>query len=477
MHRDQRRDEYQRQWIGAKSSRLFADWTIPADDINDELERAIAPVRGRARELEQNNDLARRYLQLVETHTVGPSGMTLQVRGELSNGKPDARGNDRIERAFRRWGEKGSCEVTGQLSWRDLERLIIRTVARDGEVLVRFWNIKGRNPESLQLEIIDPQRLDQHYKTGNVRLGVETDAAGRPVAYYLKSRIADKTGKEKLERVPADQILHIYRQDRPGQMRGMTWMSSAMVTMHMLEKYQESAMVAAREGANKMGFWSTPDGDPSRVAEQEADGDFVSETEAGIFGVAPAGWSFTAYDPTYPHELYEDFMRANLRTVAQALNVSYHGLTGDLTAVNYSSIRAGTLEDREYWMLVQDWFATNFQRPVYLRWLALALNTSLFDQLPRVSDRRAALQRYSEHAWQGRRWAWVDPAKDADASIRLIGARLKSPQRVAAEMGVDVADVLDEIALFEQMAREKGVAIGADAQEQPQEPSNDDTQD
>jgi lambda family phage portal protein len=242
----------------------------------------------------------------------------------------------------------------------------------------------------------------------------------------------------------------------------------------MLEKYQESAIVAAREGANKMGFWTTPDGDPAAVAEQESDGDFVSETEAGVFGVAPAGWGFTPYDPTYPHELYEDFMRANLRTIAQALNVSYHGLTGDLTAVNYSSIRAGTLEDREYWMVVQDWFAANFQRPVYLRWLERALNTSLFDELPRNVDRRSAFERYRLHQWQGRRWAWVDPLKDADAAIKLIAAGLKSPQQVAAEMGADVADILDEIAQFQQMAQEKGV------RETPQTDQgglSDDTQD
>lgn len=433
-----------RQWMAAKSSRLFSDWTIAADDINQELEAALTPVRQRARELEQNNDLARRYLQLVETHTIGANGMQLQVRGELRNGNADTRGNQRIERAFAAWGQKGSCDVTGRYSWRDVERIVVRTVARDGECLLRLHDVRI-NADAFAVEVLNPQILDHRHngKRGNnrIRLGIELDGNGRAVAYYL--RTGDDA--QKHERVPAEQILHIYRPDRPEQLRGVTWMASAMVTMHQLEKYQESAIVAAREGANKMGFFTTQDGSLNGVADDE-NGEFIHESEAGMFGVLPQGYGFQGYDPTYPHQLYEEFMRSNLRTVAQALNVSYHALTGDLTAVNFSSIRAGTLEDREHWMVVQDWLKTNLHTPVYRRWLRAH------------TDNPADLERYSAHHWQGRRWPWVDPLKDIQAATAAIEARLKSPQRIAAEMGVDIEDILDEIARFNEMAAAKGVA-------------------
>ncbi len=447
-----------RQWLAAKSSRLFADWTIPADDINKELEQALTPVRQRARELEQNNDLARRYLQLVEIHTIGPNGMRLQVRGRLTNGRPDTRGNQRIETAFSAWGRKGSCEITGRYSWRDVERLVVRTVARDGECLLRLHKVgRSINTDAFAVEVINPQMLDHTHEgkrqNGNrIILGVEVDGNSRPVAYYLRKG----SDAQKHERVPAGQMLHIYRPDRPEQQRGMTWMASAMVTMHMLERYQESAIVAAREGANKMGFFTSQDGGMDGIASEESPGEFYSESEAGVLGVIPAGYTFQSYDPTYPHDLYETFMRANLRTIAQALNVSYHALTGDLTAVNFSSIRAGTLEDREHWMVVQDWLRTNLHEPVYLRWL---------ESYAPLNDVNG--ERYQAHAWQGRRWPWVDPLKDIQAAVAAIDAGLKSPQRVAAEMGVDVEEILDEIARFNEMAAEKGVRIGSSASAPP----------
>jgi capsid protein len=38
-----------------------------------------------------------------------------------------------------------------------------------------------------------------------------------------------------------------------------------------------------------------------------------------------------------------------LRKVATSLGISYSTLTSDLTQVNFSSIRAGTIEEREIW--------------------------------------------------------------------------------------------------------------------------------
>jgi len=69
--------------------------------------------------------------------------------------------------------------------------------------------------------------------------------------------------------------------------------------------------------------------------------------------------------------------------------------------------------------------------------------------------------KFAAHTWQGRRWPWVDPEKDINAAILAINARLDSPQRIAAQQGRDVEDVLDDIAAFEALAAAKKVALFA----------------
>jgi len=165
------------------------------------------------------------------------------------------------------------------------------------------------------------------------------------------------------------------------------------------------------------------------ASEQDGPGEFLDEAEPGAFGVLPHGYSFQPFNPDYPHQAYERFVKTVLHDIAVGLGVSYHALTGDLSEVNFSSARAGTLEDRERWMTLQHWFAHAVLRPIYRRWLSNALlNTDLAGRLGHLA----------------------------------IAAGLRSPQQVAAEIGVDIEDVLDEIARFQQLAAEKGVTVSLD---------------
>lgn len=457
-----------RAFKAAWQDRTTADWLMGGRDINEELRAQLETIRNRARELEQNGDHARRFLSQVQIHVVGSAGFNLQVKGTLRNGKLDKRNNKIIEKAFWKWARRRCCDVTGHYALADIERLAVRTLARDGEHLIRLHDIKptARNPFGFALEILDPARLDVNLnddpRDGNgnrIRMGIEYDRAGSPVAYYLSRRTDGAFSRNTYDRVPAENIIHDFIAERPEQLRGIPWMVSAMVRMHQVGEYEDSALVAAREGANKMGFFTTPGGSLAALQDGTgADGELISESSAGHFGHLPAGYGFTPYNPEYPHANFEGFMRGHLRSIAMGLGVSYHGLTGDLSQVNFSSSRTGTLEERESWMVIQDFFSSGTLERIYARWLSAAL---MNDQIKINVNIDEALDRYAEHLWQGRRWPWIDPQKDIDAAIAAIGAGLKSPQMVAAEMGVDIEDVLDAIADFQTMAREKGVTLSA----------------
>lgn len=457
----------------ALENRLTADWHPGGGDINQEIRANIVRLRNRARDQELNSNFVRRYLRMVEIHVVGPNGYQLQVRGKLANGKPDTRNNQRVEKLLQDWGSSGGCEATGRLSFGDVQRLVVRTVARDGEALVRIWTVQPSqaNPLGLMLELLDVARLDhtlhQDLRNGNrVRMGVELDQRGKAIAYWLLTNLAGdsvfQTQQQRHERVPAEDLLHLFHSERAEQTRGLTWMTAPMLKLHQLDAYSDAAITAARVGASKMGFFeSANDGLAGHAVadSQDIDGEYYTSAEPGEFGVLPKGWKFNPFNPDYPAANYDPFTKAALREAASGFDVSYHGMTGDLRDVNFSSIRAGTLEEREHWMTRQQWLADALLKPLYYRALG---NIALFGLLGGV-DAAVVLERFRAHFWQPRRWQWVDPFKDINTAKAAVDAGFKSPQQVAAEQGMDIEDVLDQIAAFQQMVKDKGVILPGQA--------------
>lgn len=464
---------FKRLFKAAQQDRLTADWLSGGGDLNLELRSQLPIIRLRSRELEQNSCLARRFFALCQTHIVGPEGFVLQVQAENKSGKLDSRLNRRVETEFWRWGKRGVCELSGRFGIGAVERVLVRTLARDGELLLRLHDVKPSriNPWGFVVELLDPARLDHLLNVdlpgGNkIRLGVELNPSGRPVAYHLLS--GERRGMSFLgmsrgdrhERVLAEDIIHHYESDQPEQLRGVPWMASAMLTVHQIGAYQEAAVVAARSGASKMGWYKRTGGNGAGSLAALADGkddngDFIEEFTPGHLGVLPDDYDFVGFDPKYPHENYDPFVKANHRDIAVGLNVSYHALTGDLTDVNFSSIRSGTLEEREAWKVRQEEFAAAVMERIYLRWLGAAAFNGRFGS----ANQEDIIIRASDHRWQGRRWSWVDPLKDIAAVVASINAGLTSPQRVAAEMGLDMEDLLDEIAAWQKMVTDKNVTF------------------
>jgi capsid protein len=112
-------------------------------------------------------------------------------------------------------------------------------------------------------------------------------------------------------------------------------------------------------------------------------------------------------------------------------------------------------------MEVQGWFIGRILSPLYREWLRMALAMGAIAMENGSTLPATKYDKFSAHTWQGRRWPWVDPEKDINAAILAIGARLDSPQRIAAQQGRDVEDVLDDIAAFEAMAAAKSVSLAS----------------
>ncbi len=450
---------YARGFDAAATSRLFSSWTTTNRTLDYDLKNDLRAVRARSRELSINNDYARKYLKACVTNIIGKNGIGFQSKVKDPGGDFDKMANDLIESAWKAWGSV-AC-VDGQLSWLDIQRMSVESMVRDGEILIR--KVRGYdNKFNFALQLIEADCLDETHNeelsNGNkIRMGIEFDAWEKPIAYYILAKhpgdgLYAYQGTD-YARIPANEIIHLYNKERPAQSRGFPWMVSAMQRLNMLHGYEESELVSARVSAGKMGFFTSPDGDaPGTVVNEKDDnGDFIEDAEPGTFQPLPEGYKFEPWDPTHPSGNFKPFIEAVLRGAAAGLGITYHTLSGDLTGVNYSSGRLGSLDERDFWLVNQKLIISRLCAGVFGDWLDMAILTEAIP-LP-----YRKIEKFNAPAWQARQFDWVDPLKDIKAQIMAVKAGLKTHSEVAGEQGQDFQEIVEQLAWEYKLMKDKGL--------------------
>jgi lambda family phage portal protein len=438
-------------FIAALHSRLTSDWITSATGPNAELSSA-PKLRERARDLEKNSPLVRRYLHLVTENVVGPHGIALQCANMVSATRPNTAVNRQLETAWWEWGQPRHASVDGRLGLVQLLQLAVRGMARDGEAFIRLVR---RGEYGLQLQLVDPMLVDELYDraegTGGpaITKGIEVDEWGRPVAYHVLTHFANeypglKTMRQRV-RVPADEMLHLFVPRRPGQVRGESWLAPVMLPLKMLDGYAEAELVAARTAAAKMGFIERT----ADAAGLDPDGPVSSEMEAapGVIDVLNPGETFKEWNPSHPSQNFGIFVTQITKLIAAGLNTSYAALTSDLRETNFSSGRIGLLQERDGWRVLQQYLIASCLDPLYDTWREQAWMAG------RLSLRMAPSE-YTARTWQPRGWDYVNPSQEQMAKMLAVASGFTSIQRVVAEQGLDLEEIVAEQAaanaLFEQ---------------------------
>ena len=436
----------------AEAHRLLADWLTSLMSADEEVRAGIDRLRARGRDLERNNSTIRNYLRITAVNVIG-TGIRLQAQVRDNSGNLNRWINDRIETGWAEWSRRPTVDGRGTLA--SVSRLLLKTVARDGEAFCRKWRGYDGNRFRFALEPIDPDLLDVGFNrrassgVNEIVMSVEIDSFGAPVAYHVRR---SRTLTER-DRIPADQIVHLYDPDRVNQTRGVTWMTSVMVPIRQLAGYIESELVAARIGAAKMGFFQRIKDAIGPGALDSGNGTLTAEVNPGTFGVLPDGYEVASWNPDHPAAAFGAFLKESKRDVATGLGVSSNVLTSDLENVNYSSMRSGLLLDRDVWRVLQSWWIDAFLWPVYEEWLNMALLSGA------VALDSRDFRRFLSARWVPRGWAWVDPQKDVTATRDAIAAGLTSRRIALAEQGLDLEDVFEQLAEEDKLAAEYGIDV------------------
>lgn len=342
-----------RVFQGAKESRITMDWFTGRTSADQEIRQDLVRLRNRSRTIVRDTPIGRRYVDLFAENVAGEHGLRFRPRCLLPNGERDTVLNEKLSTLWAEWSLPEHCTLDGRLGWAELHQTVRRLEPMDGEALLRL--VRGApNRFGFAIQLLDPDQLADELNRElpdrgrpYIRQGVEKDKYGRPVFYHLWDGHPSDGRSGTPRPIPASEILHLFRVFRPGASRGLPWLHAALESVHVMGGYIESTLVASRMAANANTYFKPgAEGDDDDEDELQK---LPQDTEPGESYELPPGYDVVFNDPKQPHSEFGAFVKAVHRLIASAGGVSYTSLSGDLEAVNYSSIRAGLLAERDFY--------------------------------------------------------------------------------------------------------------------------------
>lgn len=457
-------------YIGASMDSRFGDFSSArSTSVDTELRSNIAKLRDRSRYQARNSGMVRRYIHLMKTNVVGDGGFKLQVRVKRTDGTMNKMLNDRVQKAWNKWTRK--CSVDGKMSLKELLKQAVASKARDGEAIIEIVNGSRFNTgfalKSIEADLLDHTLNRAPTRTQNeIRMGVELDADEAPVAYHFLTYHPGGDGwlsidtRRRYRRVPADRVIHMYERKRPGQTRGEPETVAMLATVQMLDGYREAEIMHRRIAASTMGFFTKTSQDSGTVTEladpDQNDDDelFTLTMTPGMLTELPRGLTFDKFDPGGVQGDYAQFEGQVKREASMGVNLSSFSMGQETQGVSYSTGRSVLVEDRDHYKMEQQFVIENLLWPVFEKWVQME-TLSLDSSIPPLFI-LAVLDNYHFH---GRGWDWVDPAKDVRANAEALATRQTSLSRIAASRGMDVRDLVEEIAQDEALLLEYGLTM------------------
>jgi len=336
-------------------------------------------LRNRARYEVANNSYARGIVLTLANDVIG-TGPRLQML--LDTGENDGAGgiNGLIEREFSAWCK--AVDLPGKLRTMRMAR------AQDGEAF--GWLFSNRalgTPVKLDLYLIEADQVTtptlaalRHGASEpgeNGVDGIEFDSFGNPAAYHVLTSHPGAGGSswnavQTFDRVPATNMIHWFRADRPGQSRGLPDILPALPLFAQLRRYTLAVIAAAESAANVAIFMKTNTPAGGEAAEVAPKTEMEFTPNMAVFG--PEGWEPMQIKAEQPATTYSEFKREILNEIARCLNMPFNVAACNSSGYNYSS---GRLDHQTYHKSVrveQDHLEDVVLDRILNMWLAEAVN-------------------------------------------------------------------------------------------------------
>ncbi len=399
--------------------------------------------------------------------------MAALVRNVINTGiRPQARTDDealnaQIEAAFDEWCRPENCDVTGQMGFYEMQRMLLRRKIVDGEILVKKVIDKQADIplllQPIRVDLLDTALMVSQNGRHVIRSGIELSDALRPLAYYIEKKTPDGYVVLDSERVPASQIIHLWTKNYPDQIRGISDLATSIKRIKDLDEYLDAETVAAKIAACFSLFVTRQNAIGSGAALANAklgtvrdkDGKPIARVRPGMIAYMAPGDDIKAANPGRSATTAKDFANLHERMIGSGLGLSYEMISRDFNTSSYSAARQGNLEDRRTFQPMQQWMVEKFCDPVYRAFLDAAVLSGAL-KLPNYWQQK---QKYSKVEWVTPGWASIDPLKEAQADVLNLSNGGMTLAQQCAEHGTDWRDQLAQMAKEKDYAEELGLRL------------------
>ena len=454
LRRSQARRLLKRSYSGAEPSRLNSNRHPMNRSADQELDGpwGADSMRAWSRMLVRDNAYAWGVVDTIVSSVVGQGIQTqsaLPAADDL---------NQRRDDLFEEWGKV--CDINGVLDWHSIQSIIQREIVEAGEILVHLVSVSEvdrgiKRPVPLAIELIEADRLAVERSTlkipqGENRIirGVEVDDLGKPVAYHVhKNHPSDFHTARDIVRLPAANVLHLFRKDRVGQTRGISWFAPVVNWLRDLGVYVENEMVASAIAS----CYTAAIKSKSPISMlNEGLGEDSSDENSNAYDYMQPGMimhlapdeDITFGNTGRPNSDAEVWINTILRGIAVGTGLSFETVSRDYSKTNYSSNRASQLEDRRRFRSWQLYLQHNLCDPVWHRFCEAAsiVGHPDFPSLTELLVNKSLVPH--QHLATG--WEWVDPQKEGSASIDAINNNLSTLQYELGKKGQNWRKVLKQ---------------------------------
>lgn len=453
LQRAQSRALLDRHYDAAARGRRTDGWGRGRGDANAASPRTLQTLRDLSRDLVRNDPTAKTAKNRIASHTVGRGGITPMARAS------DETVREQANTIWKLWSRSLSADYDARNKFAGLQRLVMRTCVESGGALVlrERANSSDGLPVPLRIRVLEPDHIDhsrdnQVTKDGNpIVRGIETDGRGRRVAYWLHTT---HPGARSLRstvsvRVPAEDVIHVYDVDRPGQMLGVPWMDAVISTLNDLGDFKDAQRMLMKISSCMVGVVEDLTGANTAIAEQDKDDLNLEFMEPGQFAYTRAGQTVKFNQPPTP--VAGEFVADTLRDVSAAMGLTYSSVSNDFRKSSFSSERTARQEHRNS---VNQWqsMITDHMCDGVWRWvMELAAALEGWDEIPTAE-------------WTAPQLPSVEPDKEAKMFLDDVRSGRRTWSGALREQGVlDFEAHVEEYARNLETLKQHGLIWDSDA--------------
>jgi lambda family phage portal protein len=394
------------------------------------------------------NSYARGLILTLADVGIG-TGARLQLLTE------DEKYNSQVEQEFAAWSEA--------INLGDKLKTLRKAKCIDGESFaIIVNNPKVKHKIKIDLKIVESDRVTTPYPDIEKKSvdGIHYDEYGNPTHYdVLKEHPGSLSFNSfnEAEKIPAEFMLHWYRQDRPEQSRGLTELLPSLPLFALLRRYTLSVIDAAEAAASVAAIFHTYQNDPIETLNVDGGNDYDTKNpktiefqrKMGIF--APVGWDITQLKAEQPTTTYQMFKREIIAEIARCLEIPINIALGDSSNYNYAS---GRLDHQTFHKSIKN-EQNQCEKVVLFPLLEVfyldGIRSGVFQEygIEQISSQ------YARFYWDG--FEHVDPTKEAEAASLRVTSRQTNHSIECARNGYDWEDVFRQLAREQKLAKELGL--------------------